>query len=53
MIKITNDEAEYLRGKGWGNFVRKTYTKHPTYYMVEMPKVISELKRYQNNKKVR
>ena len=50
MIKITNTEAEYMRGAGYQNLVRKTYSKHPTYYLVETPRAIRELKNYQNKK---
>lgn len=48
MIKITNVEAEHMRECGYKNFVKKSYTKHPTYYLVETPMAMKELKNYQN-----
>lgn len=35
MIKITKKEAFMLREKGYGEFVKKSHSKHPTYYCVE------------------
>ena len=46
MIKITYDEARHLRDKGFKNYVNKSYSKNPTYYAVEAPKVIAELNKY-------
>lgn len=53
MIKITNEEAEYMRERGYKNLVRKTYSKHPTYYLVEAPRAVRELRNYQNKRIVR
>ena len=52
MIQITAAEAEYMRANGFKNLVRKTYTKHPTYYLVENHCAMRALKTYQNTKKV-
>lgn len=35
MLNITKHEAFMLREKGYGNFVLKSHTKHPKYYLVE------------------
>ena len=53
MIQITATEAEYMREHGYRNMVRKSYTKHPTYYLVETPRAVRELKTYQNKKIIR
>ena len=53
MIQITATEAEYMREHGYKNMVRKSYTKHPTYYLVESPRAVKELRNYQNTKIVR
>lgn len=53
MIQITATEAEYMRENGYKNMVHKSYTKHPTYYLVESPRAVKELKNYQNKKIVR
>lgn len=52
MIKITKDEAKYLRAKGYDEFVKKTYTKNPTYFCVEKTKVLEFLNDYRNSRKV-
>ncbi len=52
MIQITATEAEYMRKNGYKNMVHKSYTKHPTYYLVETPRAVKELKNYQNTRKV-
>lgn len=51
MIQITDVEAKYMREHGFKNLVRKSYTKHPTYYLVESPRAIKELRQYQNTRK--
>lgn len=35
MIIITKREAEVMRNEGYEEFVKHTYTKHKTYYLVE------------------
>ena len=50
MIKITETEAEYMREVGYKNCVKKSFTKHPTYYLVETPRAVNELRRYQNKR---
>ena len=35
MIKITKKEAFKLREEGYSEFVKKSYSKNPTYYLVE------------------
>ena len=35
MIKITKKEAFMLREEGYEEFVKKSHSKHPTYYCVE------------------
>ena len=35
MIIITKREAEIMRKEGYSEFVKHTYTKHKTYYLVE------------------
>ena len=35
MIKISKKEAFMLRENGYGEFVKKSRSKHPTYYCVE------------------
>ena len=53
MIQITAAEATYMREHGFKNMVRKSYTKHPTYYLVEAPRAVNELRKYQNKKIIR
>jgi hypothetical protein len=35
LIKITKREAEIMRNEGYGEFVKHSYSKHKTYYLVE------------------
>ena len=35
MIKITKHEANYMRENGYDEFVKHTWTKNKTYYLVE------------------
>ena len=37
MIKITKNDAFAMRELGFGYAVKRTYSKHPTYYLVEEP----------------
>ena len=53
MIQITAAEATYMREHGFKNMVRKSYTKHPTYYLVEAPRAVNELKKYQRTRIVK
>ena len=53
MIKITNDEASYLRANGVGKFIKKSYTKHPTYYLVESNRALVVLNKYREMRVVK
>lgn len=53
MIKITNDEANYLRANGVGRFIKKSYTKHPTYYLVEASRALAVLNKYRESRVVK
>ena len=35
MIIITKKEAEFMRKEGYEEFVKHTFSKHKTYYLVE------------------
>lgn len=35
MIKISKNEAKILREANYGEFVKHTFSKHKTYYLVE------------------
>lgn len=35
MIKISKKEAEFMRKNGYDEFVKHSYSKHKTYYLVE------------------
>ena len=35
MIKISKKEAEFMRENGYDEFVKHSYSKHKTYYLVE------------------
>lgn len=39
IIKITKDDAFYMRKHGYAESVKKSKSKHPTYYLVEEPDV--------------
>lgn len=39
IIKITKKDAFYLRKHGYAESVKKSKSKHPTYYLVEEPDV--------------
>lgn len=39
IIKITKDDAFYMRKHGYAESVKKSKSKHPTYYLVEEPNV--------------
>lgn len=45
IIKITKNDAFYMRKHGYTEFVKKSKTKHPTYYLVEEPDVYGYDKR--------
>lgn len=47
LIKISKSDAIYMRNNGYGEFVKKTYSKHPTYFLVE------EQDTYEYNRKTR
>lgn len=35
MVKISKSEAMELRKLGYDEFIKKTYSKHPSYFLVE------------------
>ena len=35
MITITKKEAEFLRENNYSDYVKKSFSKHPTYFLVE------------------
>lgn len=37
IIKISKEDAFYMRKNGYGEHVKKSKSKHPTYYLVEEP----------------
>lgn len=39
IIKISKSDAKYMREQGYGQYVKKSHSKHPTYYLVEEPDV--------------
>jgi len=53
MIKITNIEADYLRTNGMGNFIKKSYSKHPSYYLVESNRVLIVLNKFRESRIVK
>ena len=53
MIKISNNEASYLREKGMGRFIKKSYTKHPTYFLVEDGRAMSALRKFKESRIVK
>lgn len=48
IIKITKNEAFYLRSKGFKDKsdIHQTYSGHPTYYASEKRRVMKALKNY-------
>ncbi len=55
IIKITKNEAFYLRSKGFKDKsdIHQTYSGHPTYYASEKRSVMKALKKYINSKDIR
>jgi hypothetical protein len=49
MIKITKTEAFAMREICGQQAVKKTYSKHPTYYLVEDKRFLSELRKYRQS----
>ena len=46
MLRITKTEAIAMRGKCGAGSVKKSYSKHPTYYLVESYKNLKKLEQY-------
>lgn len=48
MIQITNNEREFLELKGhrFGKEIFSTHNKHKKYYAVETPRLMRDLKKY-------
>ena len=50
MIRITKQEAFDMRKICGLDSVKKSYSKHPTYYLVELKENLRKLNEYRNNK---
>lgn len=46
MIKISKNEAKMLREANYGEFVKHTFSKHKTYYLVEEQEDVYRYNRY-------
>ena len=50
MLKITKQEAFQMRKTLGEKYVKKSYSKHPSYYLVELPFTLAALNKYRTNK---
>lgn len=50
MLKITKNEAFYMRNAGFDNLVKHSYTRHKTYFLVEEREAIRKLNEYRKSK---
>ena len=50
MLKITKQEAFQMRKILGEEYVKKSYSKHPSYYLVELPFTLAALDTYRNGK---
>ena len=50
MLKITKQEAFQMRKILGEEYVKKSYSKHPSYYLVELPFTLAALDKYRNGK---
>lgn len=52
MVKISKKEALIMREKGYGEFVKKTFSKHPSYFLVEEKENIYRYERGTNKRRL-
>lgn len=52
LVKISKSEAFILRQKGYDEFVKKTYSKHPSYFLVEEKENIYKYERGTHKKQL-
>lgn len=52
MIKITKDEAMFLRENGFADMVKHSYSKRPTLFVVEERRALRALANYRNSRVV-
>lgn len=50
MQLITKQEAFMLREQGLQNYVKRSKSRHPKYYLVESQKALDALEKYRNSK---
>lgn len=53
MVKITKQEAFYMRDIVGNEYIKKTYSKHPTYYLVEDKTTMKKLREYREARTVK
>lgn len=53
MLLITKSEAFGLREQGWQDYIKKSASRHPKYYLVEDYKALNALERYRKNKLIK
>ena len=50
MLLITKNEAFAMREQGFKNYVKKSASRHPKYYLVESDKALNALRKYRQSK---
>ena len=53
MLLITKSEAFGLREQGWQDYIKKSASRHPKYYLVEDYKALNALERYRKSKLIK
>ena len=53
MKLITKNEAAIMRDKGFQDFVKKSKSKHPKYYIVEDRKALNALEEYKQSRVIK
>lgn len=52
MIKISKQEAFYMRNMGFEEFVKKSFSKSPTYFLVEETEDVYKWNKYLKQKEL-
>ena len=53
MLLLTKSEAFGLREQGLHNYIKKSASRHPKYYLVEAPKALNALEEYRKSKLIK
>lgn len=49
ILKITKRDAFFMRSIGYGEYINKSYSRKPTYYLVEERNALKAYKKYRDS----